>query len=456
MELNIKQKEVINYIHQGNNVFITGGAGTGKSVCLVQALRLFDEDSVQVLCPTGISALNVGGKTIHHFFSWNPSDVSEPLSDAKKEFIYGTHKKIYKRNLLKKRCIIFDEISMIPGHLFEYIEWTLSRFFYDLADQEYKKKKSISFFTQNKEILVKPEPKPWGSCQIIIFGDYYQLSPISKETLYCFQTEQWKLLNLVSIELTEGMRQTSNEFFIRLQRLRKGKQTRDDLTWLRTKIGRNIKGLYLVGTNKKCDEINRFFMNELEGDTSISSREINTTNPDIKSILDNCYANVIPEILELRKGCKVIIIKNIYTEIDERKILIACNGDRGTLYEIDNTYNILTIRLDRTKEKIHVKKIKWAIDDPNDSDKKEAYYYKQYPIRLAWAITIHKSQGMTLDNVNIDTSDLFGNSSFYVACSRVRNEDFNISDAPTSWEWNNKSIYKPSNIVKELNIESLI
>lgn len=473
IELNEDQQKAIHIIRQGHNTFITGSAGTGKSVCLQHLKKNVPDREIAVLCPTGISALNVNGKTIYRFFRWVPRFVNETIcskeEEGAREFVYKTHIEHYQKNLKHKKYIVFDEISMIPGYLFEYIEWTLSKFQYDLDKKKYDKKKAMLFFSGklNDNELTHPVKKPWGGYQIIIFGDYYQLPPVikhgkSNEQVYAFQTEAWKKANFQTIELTKSMRQQGElEFFKRLQRIRKGTQTSGDLQWLRTKENNhchsetNIPKIYLVGTNQKCDEINHFFLDEIKSREMTFERE-EYGSTDMLDILQKEYGSFIPKNTKIKIGCRVIVIKNIYTP--ETKQLIACNGDQGVVVDYDSNYKYFQIHLDRTNQIVPISPEKWEIEEEDKKEKTvKIAKYIQYPLRLAWAITIHKSQGMTLDNVNIDMSTIFGHSSFYVAISRVRSEHhFNISKAPSTYDWKHnafvphplvkKNIQKPSHI----------
>ena len=395
LELNEDYQYVLDLIElKGQNVFVTGRAGTGKST-LLKLIRDTSKKNVIVLAPTGIAALNVGGQTIHRFFKFPAKPIN--FSDIKKL----KRNKIYK----KMELLIIDEISMVRA---------------DLLD-------SIDLFLQRN----RDNPYPFGGVQVVFFGDLFQLPPVvaSKEEATYFQTYYDSPyffssnivkggLDIEMIELRKVYRQKNRHFLRLLEGIRLNQVDYDDLAELNERYlpGFRPKDQYITlsATNSKVNEINRkaldaiphpeqVFMAKIEGDF----------NPKLFPT---------EAILPLKLGAQVMFIKN-------EQELKYVNGTIGQV--VDLTSNQIKVAIEKDagkKEVISVEKHEWEIlkyriseSNPDKIETEKVGSFTQYPLKLAWAITIHKSQGKTFDKVMIDLGrGAFEHGQTYVAFSRCR------------------------------------
>lgn len=415
-QLNEKQQYAYNQIMSGKNVFMTGDAGVGKSFVLQQVIKDLGRDKVFVAAPTGIAALNVDGITIHRLFGLrtNINLFQAPTGKQLKRF-----KSLFDQ---KHHILIIDEISMCSSALFSYV----------MA--------GIAKVEQMKGIHI----------QVILVGDFSQLPPVVRRGsmeerqmisqfngVFAFQTPAWTKLNLETIVLTDIVRQNNPEFTKALNEIRSGNT--DGLKYINAKSNDSelSEAITLCGTNKKAKSINQTKLAQVNN----------------KSYFFNAYEspsfpqNSIPtdENMELKVGTRVMTIKN---GIDDQGFEYY-NGSLGKIVNIktqgfftnktrimapssvDSTSDyddgpIISIQLD-DGPLIHVTWAKWDIYNySKDSQGRLKKYlvgtYIQLPIKLAYAITIHKSQGQTYDRVNFDPQ-IFAEGQLYVGLSRVRSID---------------------------------
>lgn len=402
IELNEDFVNAFNLMENTNkNIFLTGRAGTGKST-LLSYFRYKTSKRIVVLAPTGVSALNIKGQTIHSFFDFKPN-ITESRIRKKKTDLY---KKI--------DCIIIDEISMVRADLLDCVDKFL---------RLNGKDKSANF----------------GGIQMILIGDLYQLPPVITEnekkifqehyeTPYFFSSKVFKIFDFDFIELNKIYRQKDNIFINLLNIIRSNSIKTNHLALLNDRYNKENeireKDFYinLTTTNKKADEIN---LNKIK---EIKSKEY-VYNGLIKGDFDNNYLPT-DNCLRLKKGAQVMLLNNDSNErwvngsVGKIKEIIEISNivENGTNEEIKN--DLIIIELEDGKI-VEVEPYKWDIfnyvyNDSIDSlESKPVGSFVQYPIKLAWAITIHKSQGKTFDKVLID----FGNRTFahgqvYVALSR--------------------------------------
>jgi len=386
--------------HNNQSTFITGKAGTGKST-LLKYFRSITQKNVAVLSFTGLAAINVEGQTIHSFFHFPVGFIS--LNRIRVQ-------ELLLPILRTVNTIVIDEISMCRADLIDAID------------------KSLQIHRNNDA--------PFGGVQMIFIGDLHQLPPVLETELtalynnyyqspYFFHANVFKGLRLPLISLEKIHRQTDPEFISILNNIREKKNLRATLAKLNKRLVTNVKGLrengtiVLCSTNSKAKEINDFFLNKL--DTMPYSYEGRITGDfDEKSYPTE-------RILVLKEGAKLIMIKN-----DSMRKFV--NGDVAIVRKLDK--NSITVEcrekmltLEKEKwDKIKYRKIvqKDENGDPiPGTEKLEKYIvgsFEQYPIRLAWAITIHKSQGQTYDDVLIDmgAGGAFTSGQTYVALSRCR------------------------------------
>jgi ATP-dependent exoDNAse (exonuclease V) alpha subunit len=369
-----------------DHFYITGKAGSGKSTLLAY-FRSVTQKNTAVLAPTGVAAIRVKGQTIHSFFGFPP------------KVIQTRHiKKVRQVELLQNlETLIIDEISMVRADVFDAIDYSL-------------------------RVHRKKLTQPFGGVQLIVFGDLFQLPPVVNmdessllERIYpngqfffhsnIFQDAQFKTLELQSI-----YRQTDDHFIYLLNAVRDGSITNSQIDNLNDSLVENFEmdegKIILTTTNARASGINQNYLKQL------SSEEFSYR----AQATGQFYKELFPtdEVLKLKKGAQVIMIKN-----DPEKRWV--NGSIGTIHDIAEK----KIKVKINHKIYEVKKEKWdRIQYSYDDDQQEVLEnvtgsFKQYPMRLAWAITIHKSQGQTFEKVIIDMSQgSFAPGQLYVALSR--------------------------------------
>ena len=377
----------------GKSVFITGQAGTGKSTLLRQ-FRSTTEKNVIVIAPTGIAALNVEGQTIHAFFRFLPSTITEDKVKIIRE----------KTELFENiDTIIIDEISMVRIDVMDGI---------DCALRKYRK-----------------NDKPFGGVQTVFFGDLFQLSPIVGDNAanefitsnypspYFFDANVFKNIDITVYELTKVYRQTDSEFVDLLNRIRINEAKDRDLDKLNSN---NVvpksddEYVYLTARRITADEVNTAKLNSLPGKKFISKCEISGNFADYSDKTELTYP--APETLELKPSSKIMMLVN---DISKRWV----NGSRGKVVNFGNDY--ITVSLDNNEHQVNKhtwKQMEYTYNSVSRKiEEKQVGTFTQYPIQLANAITIHKSQGMTLDKVIVDIGmGAFAHGQVYVALSRCR------------------------------------
>lgn len=392
IEINTPFRDALKHIKKSNeSVFITGKAGTGKSTFLKYALKHIKKNMV-VLAPTGVAALNVKGETIHSFFHFKPGITPK---DAKKIAKKNIDNSLYK-NI---DTILIDEISMVRADLLDCIDVFLR-----------------TLFNKNN---------PFGNVQMIFIGDLYQLPPVvTKSEIEMFnthyETPYFFSADVITknkfkyhfIELEEIYRQTDDNFIELLNAVRNNSATEEHFKYLNKNVideqfEEDQGFIFLTTINKAADEINAYKLSALPTKKFISKAEI-----DGKFEL-----NAAPTALTLtlKPGAQVMFLNNNPNGL-------WVNGTVGVIEDIDNSE--IYVRLDNNLV-VTVNKHKWSLYQYEyDSVNKHLVQIKtgdffQYPLKLAWAITIHKSQGKTFNKVIIDLKNgAFAHGQTYVALSR--------------------------------------
>ena len=380
----MKQTTALNILKSGKNVFITGSAGTGKTYLLNLYTKYLKERRVYpaIVAPTGIAASHLGGQTIHSFFALG---IRENIDEGYVEFLM--EKKYLKTRFSKLKLLIIDEVSMVSPELFSAMDLVLRGF--------------------------KGVDAPFGGVQVVISGDFFQLPPVSKqpkEKRFAWQSPSWKALELQTCYLEEKFRQDDNRLIDVLDDIRSGNISEKTDKALEARMDVSLsddaKITQLYTHNADVDRINLAELDKLEGEEKLYVYESKGTAKNIDKIFKS---SLVLEELRLKKGALVIFIKN---SPDGEYV----NGTTGVVQSFSPIDKMpIVITTDGRKVKLDLED--WSLE--NDSGKVTATV-SQVPLRLAWAITIHKSQGMTLDAAHIDLSKTFEVGQGYVALSRIK------------------------------------
>ena len=382
----MKQATALTLLKSGRNVFLTGSAGAGKTYVLNQYIQYLRERNVPVAvtASTGIAATHMNGMTIH---AWAGIGIKDALTSSDLQNMKA--KKYLKDKLENAKVLIIDEVSMLHKKQLELVN-TVLKFF-------------------------KDPTLPFGGVQVIFSGDFFQLPPVGNHSetsrdKFAFMAKAWVEAQLAVCYLTEQHRQEDNELNNILNEIRKGQVSDTSIALLqqasKTVLNTTKEPPKLYSHNRDVNMLNITRLRDLEG---ISKLYQARTKGNAK-LLEVLKKSVRAEAqLELKKGAKVMFVKNNY----------EAGYINGTLGEV----------IDYSEEKLPIVKLldgnqmtvvqdEWAIED----DKGNALAsFSQLPLRLAWAITVHKSQGMTLEAAEVDLSKSFEKGQGYVALSRLKN-----------------------------------
>lgn len=390
------------------SLFLTGKAGTGKTTFLREVVRYTKKKCI-VLAPTGIAAVNAGAMTIHSFFQFGLGPFVQGVIEPKSDFRINKSKLELIRHL---QLLIIDEVSMVRADLMDHIDVELRR--------------------------IRRNSKPFGGVQLLMIGDLQQLPPIAHggedellrqyyKTLYFFSSSALKSMKYSCIELKNVYRQTDRHFIDILNHARNCTLTSQDISDLNA---RYIPGfspkpedgyIRLMTHNRQVDYVNETEMEKLDSKPYTFGAAVTGTFPE------ESYPTA--DSLTLKKGAQVMFIKND----PERRFI---NGTLGEVKSIDK--NSIAVRLAESGTVIDVEPMEWQNiryqfdEESKEISSKQIGRFKQYPLKAAWAITVHKSQGLTFDKAIIDVHAAFSPGQAYVALSRCRTLDGLVLSSPVS------------------------
>lgn len=376
-----------------SNVFLTGGAGVGKSYITNEVIRDYRKRGKQVVAlgSTGVSAVNIGGFTVHSFFVFGIASDFEALAqqDKRAKKRLSDLKKVLKATDL----IIIDEISMVSADLLDMIAYRLNHYGY----------------------LGK----------VLFVGDFFQLPPIVKqgrgndllgEKLYAFESMAWERFDLMTIELTEMKRTQDAEFTHILSKVRRGicdEEVLDFMHRLWNNEALDPDPTALFGRNLEVEQTNRARLNALDTEETILFANIEMFGNVHEKKLAG-WKNMLPvsEQLTLKEGVPVLFTVNKWGKF--------VNGERGMLRKIEDDYLIV----EKEEEYVRVERhdfdlLDMMVKDDGTVESITQATLSQFPLKLAYAVTIHKSQGMSIDNLVCNVDHIFAPSQFYVAISRA-------------------------------------
>lgn len=386
------QKKFFEHFFQRKNVFLTGPAGTGKSYCVHLLFKFLDEQGVFYgkTASTGVAALNIGGVTLH---SWSGMGLADDEGMDLLDKVDGNSKA--KNRIKSSKVLVIDEISMMNSNLMDKL---------DIVCQ-----------------YIRDRGESFGGIQVVFVGDFMQLPPVFKHferETFAFESQAWKDARVKTVHLTEIVRQHDEPLFAKfLNEVRLGQAK--DFSILDSCFGRKfaddgIKPVRLFCKNIDVDSYNVAELHKLK----TPSRRYHATDEGgdgWKQFFEkNCPA---PSALELKVGAQVILLKNL----DVEQGLV--NGSVGIISDMSSE----TVMVQFINGIHVIEPQAWEIKqnelDVNTGLMKKVVIAKrkQIPLRLAWALTIHKAQGSTLDRAEVDISEAFANGQVYVALSRVRN-----------------------------------
>jgi len=378
----MKQKEALNILKAGRNVYLTGAAGSGKTHVLNEYIAYLKHRGVcvGVTASTGIAATHIGGVTIH---SWSGVGIKDTLSDSEIEVL--EQKEYLWKRFDKTNVLVIDEVSMLSPALLDNVD-RICR-------------------------AMKRKEDPFGGIQVVLSGDFFQLPPImrdGREVEFVNTSEAWKSMDIRVCYLEEQFRHDDRTLEAILNEMRSGDVSPATRAMLHDLGEKEIKGdivpTRLYTHNADVDSINDRELEKLSG--ALKTYEMNTKGKG--NLVDTLKKSVLaPETLRLKKDAVVMFVKNSF---DEGYV----NGTLGIVEDFDEGTPVVRTF---SGARISVQTARWEIEE----DGKTLAFVEQLPLRLAWAITIHKSQGMSMDAAEIDLSKAFVPGQGYVALSRLRN-----------------------------------
>ena len=396
--------------HTGAHVFLTGKAGTGKTTFL-HRLKEDCHKQIMVTAPTGVAAVNAGGVTLHSFFQlpFGPCIPGQaaPQGDARRFFRFSKEKKRIIKGL---DLLVIDEISMVRADLLDAVDQVLRR--------------------------LRRKDRPFGGVQLLLIGDLFQLPPVVKSdewqllrefypSPYFFDCQALDIRQLVTVELTKVYRQSDPEFIGLLNAVRENRLTPETLSLLASRESAPLPGqgvITLTTHNHKADRINQEHLDRIDLPPEILTAQVEGEFPQTSF--------PTPDRLTLKKGAQVMFLRNDASP-DKR----FYNGKIGRVSGIERDRVIVTDP-EGFSEPVAVEPVAWenityTVNEEDQTIQEEVIgKFSQIPLKLAWAVTIHKSQGLTFDRAVVDAKEAFAHGQTYVALSRCRSLEGLVLSSP--------------------------
>ena len=374
------QEQALEILKTGANVFLTGEPGSGKTHTVNQYADYLREHNIQpaITASTGIAATHLNGITIH---SWAGIGIKENLSRKELEKIAKTS--YIKKRVEKAKVLIIDEISMLEAGTFTMVDLVCRK--------------------------VRDRKEPFGGLQVVVSGDFFQLPPIGSQAEFAFKSPVWKKANFAVCYLTEQYRQDDEDFLTMLSAIRSNSFNTQHLQNIQSRIielDKSPKDITRIFShNADVDMVNGQELNQLPGKAEFFYMFSRGQRNFVESLKKGCLS---PETLELKNDACVMFTKNNLKEG-------FVNGTIGKVIGFNEETNYPLIKI-TSGEEIEVSPMEWTVEEGGSIKAR----ISQVPLRLAWAITIHKSQGMSLEGAVIDLQKTFEFGQGYVALSRVR------------------------------------
>lgn len=380
----MQQETALSLLKSGRNIFLTGSAGTGKTYVLNQYIKYLKERKipVAVTASTGIAATHMNGQTIH---SWCGMGVKDNIHQVDLRKL--AEKKYIQKNVSNAKVLIIDEISMLHKNQLQMVDEILTH--------------------------LKSSFESFGGLQVVLSGDFFQLPPVTKneETnreKFAFMSKSWVDAQLTVCYLTEQFRQTDNELNEVLNEIRKNEVSPESMAILDEAVYNKFKEepTRLYSHNYDVDLVNLQEIETIAGEEEVFVA-VTKGNQGLKDMLQKSV--LAPETLILKENARVMFVKNNY----EKGYM---NGTLASVTGFDPDTGHPLVKLSSGKELIAEPEV-WSVEDESG---KTLASFTQIPLRLAWAITVHKSQGMTLEAAEIDLTKTFETGQGYVALSRLK------------------------------------
>jgi ATP-dependent exoDNAse (exonuclease V) alpha subunit len=397
----MKKEAIVQKLLKRENIFLTGGAGVGKTTLTRELIEAFEEEAKKVakLASTGMAATLLGGQTLHSFFDFG---IAESMAELEKNGKLAI-KKRDKKLIASMDLIVIDEISMVSAALMDMIAFRLREAGFKGA--------------------------------LLVVGDFLQLPPVVKmqrELFYAFESDAWQAFAFERVELKHIYRTDDKDFIKLLHRVRFGEVDEAIHNHLNSFIkplpNTLEKYTFLFGKNISASHHNRRELEEIEGELFVLKAQIVKHKNNIKDTQIQRFMNDarVEEELALKIGAPILFSRNSWNYY---------NGERGVVVNIDENYLYIekndgkVVKVQQSKQS----KCEWVervVANEVEIVEEEVFSIYQYPVKLAFAITIHKSQGMSIENLIIATNEIFAPSQFYVALSRASNPKNLILIAP--------------------------